>query len=73
MVFTSEIAYHFLDLNREAVEAYREAVRLKPDFAEAWYNLGVSYIKLGRHREAVEACREAVRLKPDFAEAWKLD
>jgi cytochrome c-type biogenesis protein CcmH/NrfG len=52
------------------VEAYREALRLKPDDAEAWYNLGVSYGKLGRCQEAVEAYREALRLKPDFAEAW---
>jgi cytochrome c-type biogenesis protein CcmH/NrfG len=62
--------YHVLGRHREAVEAYREAVRLKPDDAEAWYNLGVSYGNLGRHREAAEAYREAVRCKPDDAEVW---
>ena len=54
----------------EAIEAYREALRLKPDFADAWNNLGVAYGKLGRHQEAIEAYREALRLKPDDAAAW---
>jgi Flp pilus assembly protein TadD len=62
--------YHVLDRHREAVEAYREALRLKPDDAMAWNNLGVSYGKSGRWQEAVEAFREALRLKPDDAEAW---
>jgi len=65
-------AYYYYELGRyqEAVEALREAVRLKPDDAEAWCYLGFSYGALGRRREAVEAFRKAVRLKPDFAEAW---
>ena len=63
------LAYNILFNHQEAVEAFREAVRLEPDQALAWYNLGVSYVNLGRWQEAVEACREAVRLMPDFAEA----
>jgi len=56
--------------HQEAVEACREALRLKPDDAMAWHKLGVSYGELGRWQEAVEAYREPVRLKPDFALAW---
>jgi len=59
-----------LDRHPEAVEACREALRLKPDEFGLWYNLGISYLCLGRWQEAVEAYREAVRLKPDFTEAW---
>ena len=48
-------AYWKLGRHQEAVEAYREAVRFKPDFGEAWFNLAVSYVNLGRWQEAVEA------------------
>jgi len=52
-----------------AAEAYKEAIRLKPDFALAHYCLGLSYGNLGRHQEAAAAFKVAIRLKPDFAEA----
>jgi cytochrome c-type biogenesis protein CcmH/NrfG len=58
---------------KEAVDAYREALRLKPDNAEDWGNLGIAYITLGRHNEeGLQACREALRLEPDNAGAWKV-
>jgi Flp pilus assembly protein TadD len=62
-------AYAMLDRYKEAIEAYRESLRLKPD-AYTWLNLGVTYLKMGRPREAIEATREALRLKPDSAEFW---
>jgi tetratricopeptide (TPR) repeat protein/DNA-binding transcriptional ArsR family regulator len=53
----------------EAVEAYEEAARLKPDFAEVHYTLGVTYRALGRHGEALRSHLEAIRVKPDYAKA----
>ncbi len=54
----------------EAVDHFREALRIKPDYANGWNNLGVSYIGLGRHGDAIGCFREALRLRPDLAEAW---
>src|SRR5579875_1926928 len=54
----------------EAVTAYKEALRLKPDEALAWVNLGVAYAGLGQHDKAVNAEQEAIRLKPDEELAW---
>lgn len=68
--FSLGVAYRNLERYREAIEAYREALRLKPDFATAWNNLGFAYQKMGRSREEIEAYQEALRLKPDFAGAW---
>ena len=50
--------------------AFGNAVRLKPDLAEAWCGRGTTLLGLQRYDEALDALREAVRLKPDFADAW---
>jgi len=67
---TLGIAYGQLGRRLKVIEAYREAIRLKPDSAEAWGELGRAYANLGHQREAIEASREAIRLKPDYAYAW---
>ena len=43
----------------------REAIRLKPDYAEAHNNLGIALTDQGKLDEAVAEYREAIRLKPD--------
>ena len=47
-----------------AIGCYREAVRLKPDNANAWNNLGSCYGRLGRHQEAAEAFENAAATDP---------
>ena len=42
---------------------------MKPDYAEAHSNLGITLKELGRPDEALASCRQAIALKPDFAEA----
>jgi tetratricopeptide (TPR) repeat protein len=54
----------------EAMQDYREAVRLAPGFADALNNLGATYHNLGRHKEAVEVYMQAIKLKPDFTLAY---
>jgi len=68
----SALGYLYAELgNHElAVEAYKTAIRLKPDLAVAYYDLGVTYGEMGRHAEAVEAYKTAIRLKPDDADAY---
>ena len=42
---------------------------MKPDFAEARYNLGNTLKELGKLDEALASYTQAIALKPDFAEA----
>ncbi len=56
--------------HEEALSAFREAVRLKPDFAEGHRSIGFALASLDRYEEALSAYQEAVRLNPDFAEAY---
>lgn len=55
--------------DKEAAQVLREAIRLKPSFAEAHYYLGIACENLDRNKEAVKAYIEAVRLSPDFTDA----
>ena len=52
----------------EAVAAYREAIRLKPDYAQAHYNLGTALFAQEKFDEADAEFAEAKRLKPDIDE-----
>ena len=48
---------------------YQQALRLKPDYAEAYNNLGIALKDQGQLVEAVAEYQQALRLKPDHAEA----
>jgi len=54
----------------KAVRASLELLRMKPDYAEAWNNLGVAYDGLQQYDKELSAYQEAIRLKPDYADAW---
>ena len=40
---------------KEAIEAYKQAIRINPDDADAHYNLGNAYGSSGMNKEAIEA------------------
>jgi tetratricopeptide (TPR) repeat protein len=52
-----------------AVNAFRGAIALRPDFADAWNELGFALRQQGRYGESIQAYHEALRLRPNFAEA----
>jgi serine/threonine protein kinase/Flp pilus assembly protein TadD len=54
---------------RKAVAARREAIRLKPDDAQAHSNLGHALRSQGKLDEAITEFRTAIRLKPDDTSA----
>lgn len=48
----------------EAIAAFQEALKLEPQFADAWNNLGETYRDQGEMSEAVRCYREALRAEP---------
>lgn len=55
---------------KEAVKAFDEAIKLKPDYAEAYSGKGCALNNLERYEEALVACNKAIKLKPDYADAY---
>jgi tetratricopeptide (TPR) repeat protein len=52
----------------EAIEAYNKALAIKPDYAEAYYNLGITLKDQGKLEEAIEAYNKTLAIKPVNAE-----
>ncbi len=54
----------------KAVEAYSDAIHLKPWYAEAYYNRGMAHAKTAISPRAIEDWTMAIKLKPEFAHAF---
>jgi len=54
----------------EAVQLYREAVRLRPDWKEGWWYIGTMFYDQDRYEEARLALRRFTVLDPKVAAAW---
>lgn len=53
----------------QAAEAYRMAIRLRPEAAEYHLALGLAHERLGEYREALDSLARAARLAPALSEA----
>ena len=55
----------------DAIAEYEEALRIKPDYAEAHTNLGTLLAGMpGKLPEAIAEFRAAIRFRPDYPEAY---
>jgi Flp pilus assembly protein TadD len=55
----------------DAETDFRQATRLKPNFPEAWSELGHALKKRGLYDDSVKAYQEALRLRPQFPQAME--
>ena len=55
----------------EAISHYKMAIKLKPDFAEAYNNLGAVLFDAKMTEEAIDYFKEAIRIRPGYATAQK--
>jgi hypothetical protein len=59
-------AFHAKKDYAKAIQAFQEAIKIKPDFAEAYHGTGMSYGAMRRNDLAIENFRQAVKLKPNI-------
>jgi protein O-GlcNAc transferase len=52
-----------------AIDSYTQALQIKPDYAEALYNMGNALLKKGEVDAAIDSYTQALKIKPDYAEA----
>ncbi|MFM7905252.1 MAG: tetratricopeptide repeat protein [Microcystis sp.] len=49
---------------------YNQAINIKPDHANAYYNRGLAKSNLGDYQGAIADYNQAIKIKPDFANAY---
>ena len=53
----------------EAIEAYNKALTIKPEYAEAYNNMGFALQDQGKLEEALKAYKKSLGIKPEYADA----
>ena len=64
------VAHLHLGKYDQAIEAFKEAIEIKPGNEGAWYNLGITYGRLKKYDQAIEAYEKALKIRPDNQAAW---
>jgi SpoVK/Ycf46/Vps4 family AAA+-type ATPase len=68
-IYNRGLAYACLERYQEAQKDILRVTELKPDFAEAWYILGLTKEYLNDLDGAIEMHKKALELNPDFKDA----
>jgi tetratricopeptide (TPR) repeat protein len=53
-----------------SVEAYTEAISLKPEEIRSYFNRGIAYIELNMHDKAIDDYNTVIAMNPYYAEAY---
>lgn len=54
----------------QAIDHYRQSIKLEPDYAPAYNNLGLTLLNMHKEQEAAVEVTKAIKLKPDYAQAY---
>jgi len=53
-----------------AIDSYKQALKIKPDYAEAYYNMGVALKDKGNLEAAIDSYKQALKIKPGYIAAY---
>jgi len=62
--------YYRAKRNKEAVASFKAAIALRPNFAEAHFNLAVAYVALGDKKGVLEEYKTLKTIDPALAEKF---
>jgi len=67
----NNIGIGFLDQQQysDAIEAFEQVVKLRPDYEDGYVNLGLTYLEWEKYSEARPALEKALQLHPEYARA----
>ena len=54
-----------------SIDCYEKAIKFKPDYAEAYFNLANSLKSQGNIKKAIKNYKQAISLRPNFPSAYK--
>ena len=55
---------------KESINAFKKAIKIRPNNAVPYNNMGLTFKKLGKLEEALAAYKKATSLMPNYAEAY---
>lgn len=63
----------FYDLQRyeDALNNYKQAIDIKPEYAQAWNGKAKALYELDSHEEALSAYDKAIELEPNYQNSWQ--
>ncbi|AFY55997.1 serine/threonine protein kinase [Rivularia sp. PCC 7116] len=63
----------FYELQRyeDALDNYKQAIEIKPEYAQAWNGQGRVLYELNSHKEALSAYDKAIEIEPNYQESWR--
>ena len=56
-----------MDQYDKAIEEFKKALKVNPQYARAHRNLARAYTKTGRYNEAIDELKNATKVKPNYA------
>ena len=54
----------------KAIEKYKKAVEIVPDYFDAYYNMGIAYKNKGNYDKAIECYKRAIEIDPKDGDAY---
>lgn len=57
---------------QQAIDAYQQGIKLKPDYQPLYFNLGIAYFRAQKYADAELAAIEAIKLDPKHANSQRL-
>jgi len=68
-----ELALQLMEFRKDtqgAQEQLRKAIALDPNYADAWYNYGITLLHQNQVDEGMKALERTLELNPNIADAW---
>ncbi|WP_295654740.1 tetratricopeptide repeat protein [uncultured Mucilaginibacter sp.] len=59
------LAYYNQGDYEKCIDACKKAIKLKPDYADAYSNMGAAYNQLKQWQNGIDACEQALKINPN--------